>query len=259
MSGDGEPFIERLSATYDAQASVIGATTLNVYKFRVDANDSAFAQRLTPTGIVAGGAARSIQNQCVHASPWTYSVGGNPTRVYGVVLTGGNFATLADTGTGTPTLTPTTLGLRVGTEVITGSSSIAFPRDPAHLGGTDIRQTFVATSLAVVNGTGAPITPATGHIFKTVDGGATWVPIHGNGTGSDLPNIPILVVRFDPSDPTDQTMYVGTDLGLYRTTDQGQTWARYGDLPSVRVTDISVARNGSLIRVTTYGRGLREI
>src|SRR5262249_12637714 len=188
-----------------------------------------------------------------------YTVGGVATRIYGVVLTGGNFATLADTGTGTPTLTPTTLGLRVGTELITGSSSIAFPRDPAHLGGTDIRQTFVATSLAVVNSTGANITPGTGHIFKTVDGGATWVPIHGNGTGFDLPNIPILVVRFDPSDPTDQTMYVGTDLGLYRTTDQGQTWARYGDLPSVRVTDISIARNGGLIRVSTYGRGLWEI
>jgi hypothetical protein len=68
------------------------------------------------------------------------------------------------------------------------------------------------------------------------------------------------MVRFDPSDPTDQTLYAGTDLGFFRSTDQGQTWARYGsNLPQVRVQDLFVSRNGSLIRVAMYGRGVWEI
>ena len=42
--------------------------------------------------------------------------------------------------------------------------------------------------------------PSMGHIFKTLDNGATWIPIHGNGTAApgggtlDLPNIPVYVV-----------------------------------------------------------------
>jgi hypothetical protein len=105
-----------------------------------------------------------------------------------------------------------------------------------------------------------PVSAATGHVFMTNDGGTTWTPLHGNGTGFDLPNVRTYVLKFDPSDPTDQTIYAGTDVGVFWSTDAGQTWRRYGDnLPQVRVQDMFVAQNGSLIRAAMYGRDVWEI
>ncbi|HEY6909500.1 MAG TPA: hypothetical protein VI356_09035 [Myxococcales bacterium] len=257
-AGDGEVFLERFSPTYDAQSSVLAATAKYAWKIAVDAADKVTYTRLTSAPL-------NLQNQSVYASPFTYTVAGKPARIYGIVTSGGKFGAIVDDGSGTFPLTQSATAMQVGGETIFGATSVAFPRDPANLGGSDIRSTYVGTSGNTTDTAGNPVPDALGHIFKTADGGASWTPIHGAGVPApgggtmDLPNVSIGVVRFDPGDPTDQTLYVGTDLGLYRTTDGGSTWARYGNLPTVRITDISVSRNGSLLRVSTYGRGLWEI
>lgn len=70
--------------------------------------------------------------------------------------------------------------------------------------------------------------------------------------------MPIYVVKYDPVTPT--TIYAGTDLGVYLTTDDGVTWNRMGEgLPMVPVRDIYIAKNQEFIRVATHGRGLWEI
>ena len=49
-------------------------------------------------------------------------------------------------------------------------------------------------------------------------------------------------------------------MGVYRTTDGGQTWRRFGaGMPMVRVTDLFIGQAGNLLRVATYGRGAWEL
>jgi photosystem II stability/assembly factor-like uncharacterized protein len=264
---DTYPFGIRYSPTYDAASSVIAHTTYNLWKLSVDpVSDRASVTRLTPDWINAAGSLRGIRGLGAYASPHTYTVDGVSARLYGVPLSSGASALLADKG-GSVKLVTSATNLQVadasapgGFHQLNFTQSVAIPRRAESLGGTDSTQTWLVASTAASTNAGLLVPDSVGHLFKTTDGGNTWVPFHGNGTGADLPNVPVWVVRFDPSDPTDSTLYAGTELGLYRSTDGGATWARYGvGLPLVRVYDLSIASNGSLLRVATYGRGLWEI
>jgi hypothetical protein len=262
-TGDSYPFMIRYSPTFDAQGSVVANSTWNLFRLTVDpVSDRPSAVRLTPSGIVVAGATRGPRGLGVTASPHTYTVDGVPARIYGLPLSSGASALVVDKGTSV-SLRGGTTALQVpndsgGFDQLGFIQSVALPRQAESLGGTDITKTWLVSSVASANLAGGPIPDSVGHLFKTTDGGATWVPFHGNGTGFDLPNVPVWVVRFDPSN--DSTLYAGTELGLYRSTDGGATWARYGvGLPMVRIYDLSIASNGSLLRVATYGRGVWEV
>jgi hypothetical protein len=218
-------------------------------------------------------------------SPYRYTIDGVPnSRIYGGVTTSGttsagSFLTIDKPGQAPQTFAAIN-SLRVNhpacnpTCYIGNGSDFAAPQNATSLGADPLdpaaakKTWLIATnSVLTLSGTieGSPrqavlIPPAVGHLFKTTDGGATWVPFHGNGTGFDLPNVPIYAAVYDPTDSSDKAIWVGTELGVYRTTDGGNTWAPYGlGLPMVRVWDIHIANNGSLIRIATYGRGVWEI
>jgi hypothetical protein len=139
-------------------------------------------------------------------------------------------------------------------------SSIAF--DPSDSTGNTVWVSSKATrTSASCAATTVPIPDTVGHLFKSTNANllasSTWTSVHGAG-GTALPNVPINVVKLDPGDS--QTVYVGTEVGLYRSTDGGASWVRYGTgLPLVSVTDLSVAADGSSLRIATYGRGFWEI
>ncbi|MCL1893558.1 MAG: hypothetical protein FWG02_04895 [Holophagaceae bacterium] len=98
------------------------------------------------------------------------------------------------------------------------------------------------------------------HIWKSTDLGYTWKAIDGSQTDSNgFPfGIPVHVVKVDPFD--NNVVYAGTDVGLYRSSDQGNTWVRFGDgFPLVAVRDIYIAPDGSFMRVGTHGRGIWEM
>jgi hypothetical protein len=97
-----------------------------------------------------------------------------------------------------------------------------------------------------------------GHLWRTTDGGQSWTSIVGADEAHRLPNVPIYVVKYDPVEAN--TIYAGTDVGVYITTDGGTTWDRMGEgFPMVPVRDLYVAKNQDFIRAATYGRGLWEI
>ncbi|HET9697165.1 MAG TPA: choice-of-anchor D domain-containing protein, partial [Terriglobales bacterium] len=90
----------------------------------------------------------------------------------------------------------------------------------------------------------------TAKVFLTYDGGANWINISGN-----LPDIPTNAVVIDP-DLAD-TLYVGTDVGVFFTLDRGTTWNPLGHgLPRVAVWDMKMHRPSRILRLLTYGRGM---
>lgn len=95
------------------------------------------------------------------------------------------------------------------------------------------------------------------HLWRCADTSAstrTWIDVSGTGP-SALPDAPINAIALDPVSPT-TTWFVGTDIGVFKTSDGGSTWMNitspYG-LPNVQVTSLTV-RNGYLY-ATTFGRG----
>ena len=99
-----------------------------------------------------------------------------------------------------------------------------------------------------------------GHVWKTTDFGQTWTNITG-----DLPDAPADGFTIDPADHS--TFYVGTDVGVFMSTNGGTNWTEYGptsgagSLPNVAITKLeAIAANGDhKLRVSTYGRGMWEI
>lgn len=82
-----------------------------------------------------------------------------------------------------------------------------------------------------------------------------------SGSGSSaLPDLPINAILRDPTSP-ELIWYVGTDLGVFMTTNAGVNWTNitnaYG-LPAVQVTALEM-RNDGTMGAATYGRGMWAI
>ncbi len=98
------------------------------------------------------------------------------------------------------------------------------------------------------------------HIWKSTDRGQTWQALDGTPSASNgFPfGIPVHVVQTDPKDPN--TVYAGTDFGVYYSVDGGSNWSRFGSgLPMVAVRDLYVAPDDSFIRAATFGRGVWQL
>ncbi|HTQ11057.1 MAG TPA: dockerin type I domain-containing protein, partial [Fimbriimonadaceae bacterium] len=88
------------------------------------------------------------------------------------------------------------------------------------------------------------------NVWKTTDGGATWNSISGN-----LPQAPVHAIARKPSDPN--TLYVGTEVGLFSTSNGGATWTSSSDMvANCPVDDLRYMNNSSTLIAGTHGRGV---
>jgi photosystem II stability/assembly factor-like uncharacterized protein len=87
------------------------------------------------------------------------------------------------------------------------------------------------------------------HVFRTDNGGSSWVNVSGN-----LPDAPVNDIVLDPRNPA--VLYVGTDVGVFTSSNGGTTWTVVGTgLPAVPVADIDVTTSGAttVLTAATYG------
>lgn len=92
-----------------------------------------------------------------------------------------------------------------------------------------------------------------GHVYLTTDGGEGWTDISGT-TDASVPDVPVNTVLWHPQ--RDSTLYIGTDVGLFVTTDLGATWkVDNNGIGNVVVADLKLRGDGVLF-AATHGRGM---
>jgi len=99
-----------------------------------------------------------------------------------------------------------------------------------------------------------------GHVFRSTDGGNTWTDVSCHNAGAcqsplvnDLANLPVNFAAFDDRN---NIIYVGSDIGVFSSSDGGNTWAPVGSgLPRVAALGADVGRRSGIVHVSTHGRG----
>jgi photosystem II stability/assembly factor-like uncharacterized protein/transposase-like protein len=91
------------------------------------------------------------------------------------------------------------------------------------------------------------------NVYRTTDGGVTWENLSGN-----LPNAPVNDIVIDKAN---DTVFVGTDVGVFHLKGGGRNWAFVGKrgLPLVPVLDIRLHSPSNTLYTSTFGRSMWKI
>jgi hypothetical protein len=116
---------------------------------------------------------------------------------------------------------------------------------------------FDTTDATTLYAASAAVSSSSNHLWKSSNRGATWTALDSGANGFPF-GVPVHVVQNAPWDRHE--LFAGTDLGLYRSTDDGASWARCGTgLPLVAVRDLYADPGRGFLRVATWGRGIWEL
>ncbi|MFL6583402.1 MAG: hypothetical protein ACJ8KU_02660, partial [Chthoniobacterales bacterium] len=118
-----------------------------------------------------------------------------------------------------------------------------------------------STAYVVFSGYGTASAPIP-HVWKTTNlnalnstpaGVVMFVPV-----SRGLPDVSANAITIDPLNSN--YIYLGTDAGVYRSTDGGLSWNAYGSgLPNVAVFGLQLQNSHRVLRAATHGRGMYEI
>jgi photosystem II stability/assembly factor-like uncharacterized protein len=163
---------------------------------------------------------------------------------------------LSKTGNGTVTaiaVSPTDpktiyVGLNDGNVKVTRDSGTTWTTAITGLPNRTITQIVIdesdpATAYLTNSGFGSP------HVWRTTDGGVSWGSISG-----DLPNAPANALALIPRS---KDLYVGTDVGVFRSINGGNTWVPFMEgFPNVAVFSLVFNDRTRKLVAATHGRGM---
>ncbi len=92
------------------------------------------------------------------------------------------------------------------------------------------------------------------HVYRTLNGGTTWTNVTG-----DLPNVPVYDCVIDANNPNNYI--VGTEIGVFASSDGGATWIEQNDgiqrVPTYAVRQLRYLEDGCyMLYLGTHGRGM---
>jgi photosystem II stability/assembly factor-like uncharacterized protein len=91
-------------------------------------------------------------------------------------------------------------------------------------------------------------------VYRTLNGGTNWIQ---QSSGLPSPPFAALSLQIDPGNTS--TLWCGTDVGLFRSTNQGVSWSTGIDLYGYdAVSSISLLDDRTLLRIGTHGNGAFE-
>ena len=94
-----------------------------------------------------------------------------------------------------------------------------------------------------------------GHVYESVDGGATWSLADGSGA-SAFPDVPVNSIQVLETG----ALVVGTDLGVLYRAPKATAWKRLGtNFPATVAIDVEAGPDGTDLYAATHGRGIWRI
>ena len=141
------------------------------------------------------------------------------------------------------------------------TSAVAFTNITRNLPGRTVNRarfdpadpTVIYAVLGGFNGSGG-----NGHVFRTTIGGTSWTDISPSvGSLNEQLDLPFNAIAMDGT-TTPTTLFVGTDLGVLRSLDGGNSWSILDDLhfPRAQVADLRFNPLAGVLVAATYGRGV---